>query len=84
MSLAIYYDPTRTDLGAYFRTGEAWLVEPDPHGSCDENFGVLEISVHAYHALVYMGAVDELARLPHLFILGAWEEGVIRFIVRPM
>ena len=77
MSLTVYYDPTRSDLGTYFRTGQAWLVEPDPHSSCDENFGVLEISVHAYHALVYLGAVDELAQLPHLFILGAWEEGVI-------
>lgn len=74
---AIYYDPEHTDLGLYFRTGQAWLVVPDPHSSCDENFGELDIPVHAYHALVYLGAIDQLARLPHLFILGAWEEGVI-------
>jgi len=74
---AIYYDSTRTDQGMYFRTGQAWLVVPDPHSSCDENFGQLEIPVHAYHALVYLGAIDEVAQLPHLFILGAWEEGVI-------
>ena len=77
MTKTVYYRPGHTDSRLYFRDGLACWVDRDPNRPWDEDHGSLPIWPLLYQALFQLGIVDQLAELPHDFILGAHEEGVI-------
>lgn len=75
----IYYDPGGPELQRGFRCiAEAWWVDPRSDRPWDEHFGLLSIPEPLYQALFCLKIVDDLAALPHEFILGAYEEGILR------
>lgn len=78
MTEVIYYDPFIDGTEqSNFRDGEAWLVNPDPASPADENFGILKISASTYEGLFFLGIIEQLQALPHDYLLGAYEEGIL-------
>ena len=71
----VYFDPSAEPMPHIFRGGSACFVGPDDSEQteqCD-----LDISPFAYYGMLDLGIIDKLEELPHQFILGTYEEGIL-------
>ena len=75
----IYYNSEGPRYQDGFRGfGEAWLVKVnDPNRSWDENHGVFPISEHLYWSLFHLDIIEDLHEVPHEWLLGTYEEGIL-------
>lgn len=77
----IYFKADLED-GAVFRSGRAVMWEvadlcADRQPACDSPDAAAPISVALSHAMSALGVVDGLQELPHLFLIGAFEDGIL-------
>ena len=78
MERIIYYDPNGPrDQKGFRGSSEAWWVGQNPYRSWDERFGTFDLSEALYWSLFKFDIVEEILDLPHQFILGAYEEGIL-------
>ncbi len=74
----IYYDENGPEIQPGFRGfGRAWWARSGTDSEWDEHFGEFKISEQLYWSLFHLGIVDALEELPHDWLIGAYEEGIL-------